>query len=100
MAQLPEDQRIVITGIGLAAPNADNLGDYRSNLLAGKSGIREIELRYVGKVPAGICTFPETKYRKKKENKRCIFWMARSRTGALSPRGGGRRGDELWQGKR
>jgi 3-oxoacyl-[acyl-carrier-protein] synthase II len=70
MAQLPEDQRIVITGIGLAAPNADNLGDYRSNLLAGKSGIREIELRYVGKVPAGICTFPETKYRKKKENKR------------------------------
>ena len=70
MSQLAEDQRIVITGIGLAAPNADNLQDYRSNLLAGKSGIREIELRYVGKVPAGICTFPETKYRKKKENKR------------------------------
>jgi 3-oxoacyl-[acyl-carrier-protein] synthase II len=70
MPQLAKDQRIVITGIGLAAPNADNLQDYRSNLLAGKSGIREIELRYVGKVPAGICTFPETKYRKKKENKR------------------------------
>jgi len=70
MPQLPEKQRIVITGVGLAAPNADNLQDYRSRLLAGKSGIGEIELRYVGKVPAGICTFPETKYRKKKENKR------------------------------
>jgi 3-oxoacyl-[acyl-carrier-protein] synthase II len=62
--------RIVITGIGLAAPNADNLTDFRAKLLAGVSGIREIELRYIGKVPAGICTFPETKYRKKKENKR------------------------------
>jgi len=70
MPQLSEKQRIVITGVGLAAPNADNLQDYRNSLLAGRSGIDEIELRYVGKVPAGICSFPETKYRKKKENKR------------------------------
>ena len=70
MGQLTENKRIVITGVGLAAPNADNLQDFRKNLLAGKSGIGEIELRYVGRVPAGICTFPETKYRKKKENKR------------------------------
>jgi 3-oxoacyl-[acyl-carrier-protein] synthase II len=70
MPQLSEKNRIVITGVGLAAPNADNLQDYRQNLLAGKSGISEIELRYVGRVPAGICTFQETKYRKKKENKR------------------------------
>ncbi|MBW2484418.1 MAG: beta-ketoacyl-[acyl-carrier-protein] synthase family protein [Deltaproteobacteria bacterium] len=70
MSQFPEEKRIVITGIGLAAPNADNLQDYRRNLLAGRSGISEIELRYVGKVPAGICSFQETKYRKKKENKR------------------------------
>ena len=70
MPQLSEKQRIVITGVGLAAPNADNLQDYRSSLLTGRSGISEIELRYVGKVPAGICSFPETKYRKKKENKR------------------------------
>jgi 3-oxoacyl-[acyl-carrier-protein] synthase II len=62
--------RIVITGVGLAAPNADNLPDFRARLLAGVSGIREIELRYIGRVPAGICDFPETKYRKKKENKR------------------------------
>ena len=70
MPQSSIDQRIVITGVGLAAPNADNLPDYRRNLLAGISGIEEIDLRYIGRVPAGICTFPETKYRKKKENKR------------------------------
>lgn len=63
-------QRIVITGVGLAAPNADNLPEFREKLLAGKSEIREIELRYMDKAPAGICEFPETKYRKKKENKR------------------------------
>lgn len=63
-------QRIVITGVGLAAPNADNLKDFRAKLLQGESGIREIDLRYFGKAPAGICSFPETKYRKKKENKR------------------------------
>jgi 3-oxoacyl-[acyl-carrier-protein] synthase II len=70
MTDKPDSQRIVITGVGLAAPNADNLTDYRARLLAGTSGISEIELRYIGKVPAGVCTFPETKYRKKKENKR------------------------------
>ncbi len=63
-------QRIVITGVGLAAPNADNLKEYREKLLAGTSEIGEIDLRYFGKAPAGTCTFPETKYRKKKENKR------------------------------
>lgn len=67
---LPDDKRIVITGIGLAAPNADTLPAYRAALLEGRSGVIEIELRYVGAVPAGICTFPETKYRKKRENKR------------------------------
>ena len=63
-------QRIVITGIGLAAPGADNLKDFREQLLAGASGITEIDLRYFGPAPAGICTFDETRYRKKKENKR------------------------------
>jgi 3-oxoacyl-[acyl-carrier-protein] synthase II len=70
MASKPDNQRIVITGVGLAAPNADNLADYRARLLEGQSGISEIDLRYIGKVPAGVCDFPETKYRKKKDNKR------------------------------
>lgn len=63
-------QRIVITGVGLAAPNANNLTQFRQKLLDGQSETREIELRYIGRVPAGICSFPETKYRKKKDNKR------------------------------
>jgi len=62
--------RIVITGIGLASPNASNLADYRSKLIQGVSEIQEIDLRYIGKVPAGVCSFPETLYRKKKENKK------------------------------
>lgn len=64
------NSRIVITGIGLAAPNASNLHDFRRKLINGISEIQEIELRYFGKAPAGICTFPETLYRKKKENKK------------------------------
>lgn len=62
--------RIVITGIGLVAPGADNLRDFRAQLLAGRSAIREVDLRYFGPAPAGICTFDETRYRKKRENKR------------------------------
>jgi len=65
-----ELNRIVITGVGLAAPNADNLTEYREKLLRGESNIQEIDLRYFGKAPAGICSFPETRYRKKKENKK------------------------------
>jgi len=56
--------------VGLAAPNASTLREYRKKLLDGVSGIQEIDLRYFGRAPAGICTFPETKYRKKKENKK------------------------------
>ncbi|MBU0674691.1 MAG: beta-ketoacyl-[acyl-carrier-protein] synthase family protein [Proteobacteria bacterium] len=70
MNQKPDNQRIVITGVGLAAPNADNLHSFRDKLVHGVSGVTETELRYVGKVPAGLCTFPETRYRKKKDNKR------------------------------
>ncbi len=64
------NRRIVITGIGLAAPNASNLKEFREKLLNGVSEIKEIDLRYFGKAPAGICTIPETKYRKKKDNKK------------------------------
>lgn len=66
----PFDHRIVITGVGLVAPNADNPVDFRHKLLHGISEIQEIDLRYFGKAAAGICTFAETKHRKKKENNR------------------------------
>ncbi len=67
---LPDSQRIVITGVGLVAPNANSIGEFRQKVLQGESNIQEIDLRYFGKAPAGLCTFEETKYRKKKENKR------------------------------
>jgi len=65
-----QSRRIVITGIGLAAPNGASLQEYREKLINGISEIQEIELRYFGKAPAGVCSFPETLYRKKKENKK------------------------------
>lgn len=65
-----KNKRIVITGVGLAAPNADNLKDFRQKVIDGVNETQEIDLRYFGKAPAGVCSFPETRYRKKKENKR------------------------------
>lgn len=65
-----DNQRIVITGVGLAAPGAASLTEFRGNLLAGKSGVTTIDLRYMGTHPAGLCTFAETRYRKKRENNR------------------------------
>ena len=65
-----DNQRIVITGVGLAAPNGSSLAEFRASLLAGESGVREISLRHVGRVPAGICDFDATRHRSKKENRR------------------------------
>ncbi len=65
-----QQKRIVITGVGLVAPGASNIGEFRQQLLDGRSGIQEIDLRYFGKAPAGVCSFDETRYRKKKENKK------------------------------
>lgn len=69
-SRMADPQRIVITGVGLVAPGASSLEQFRSNLLAGVSGISTLELRYMGVHPAGICTFDETRYRKKRENNR------------------------------
>jgi 3-oxoacyl-[acyl-carrier-protein] synthase II len=71
MTTLPDSDRIVITGVGLTAPGgANDLAEFRRRLLAGESGISTIDLRYMDTAPAGLCDFPETRYRKKKENKR------------------------------
>ncbi len=67
---LPDSQRIVITGVGLVAPNANSIGEFRQKVLRGESNIQNIDLRYFGTAPAGICSFEETRYRKRKENKR------------------------------
>jgi 3-oxoacyl-[acyl-carrier-protein] synthase II len=68
---MDDAKRIVITGVGLTAPGgANSLTAFRQQVLSGRSGISTLEMRYMGVHPAGICTFPETKYRKKRENKR------------------------------
>ena len=63
-------ERIVITGIGLTAPNGNNLQEFRYNLLNGVSGVQDFDTRYMGKVHAGVCNFDELKYQKKKERRR------------------------------
>lgn len=54
----------------MTAPNGDNLKEFRANLLAGKSGVRKFETRYMGEVLAGVCNFDELKYQRKKEIRR------------------------------
>lgn len=62
--------RIVITGIGLTAPNGSNLTEFRQSLLAGRSGVVNYETRYMGPVLAGVCGFDELRYQKKREVRR------------------------------
>ena len=50
MIAIPPDQhRIVITGIGLTAPNGNTLSEYRESLLNGLSGVSPYEIRYFGR---------------------------------------------------
>lgn len=64
------NSRIVITGVGVAAPNGNNLAEFRAAVLAGKSGVVNYETRYMGPVLAGVCNFDEFRYQKKKDRRR------------------------------
>ncbi|MBX3442837.1 MAG: beta-ketoacyl-[acyl-carrier-protein] synthase family protein [Planctomyces sp.] len=70
MAASGDQQRVVITGIGLAAPNGNNLTEFRQALLTGRSGVVPFETRYMGPVLAGVCTFDEFRYQKRKDRRR------------------------------
>src|SRR3569623_1983923 len=70
VAGVPDSHRIVITGIGLTAPNGDTLREFRDNLLACRSGVTPYEIRYVETTLAGVCRFDELKYQKKKDLRR------------------------------
>jgi len=70
IASRPDHDRIVITGVGLAAPNGNDLNEFRQSLLAGRSGVSPYEIRYVGPTVAGICSFDELRYQKKKDLRR------------------------------
>jgi 3-oxoacyl-[acyl-carrier-protein] synthase II len=65
-----DDNRIVITGVGLTSPIGDNLADLRASLLTGKSGVTRFETRYMPPVLAGVCNFDTLKYQKRKEVRR------------------------------
>ena len=69
-AELPDDQRIVITGVGLTAPNGNDWTSFREALLEKRSGVQPYEIRYFGKTLAGICDFDTNRYQKKKEVRR------------------------------
>lgn len=64
------NKRIVITGVGLTAPNANDLPSFRHALLNSVSGIQEFETRHMGKVLAGVCNFDEGKYQQRKALRR------------------------------
>ena len=66
----PHQQRIVITGIGLTAPNGNDLTEYRESLLAGRSGVSPYEIRYFGKTLAGICDYEVKRHQSRKEVRR------------------------------
>ena len=68
--ELPDHQRIVITGIGLTSPNGNDWSSYREGLLERRSGVRPYEIRYFGETLAGVCDFEATRYQKKKEVRR------------------------------
>ena len=59
--------RIVITGVGLTAPNGNSLPEFRRHLLNGVAGVEMIDVRYMGLQPAGVCHFDPLKYQTKKE---------------------------------
>ena len=61
------DQRIVLTGVGLTAPNGNELSSYRHHLLEGKSNIQRITTRYMGEVLAGVCDYDTSRYQKRRD---------------------------------
>ncbi len=70
VSRLPDDQRIVITGIGLTAPNGNDLVSFRNALLEGRSGVRPYEIRYFGKTLAGVCDFDALRHQAKRDLRR------------------------------
>jgi 3-oxoacyl-[acyl-carrier-protein] synthase II len=67
---LPDDQRIVITGLGLTSPNGNDWNSFRQSLLEKRSGVQPYEIRYFGKTLAGICDFEQTRYQTRKDLRR------------------------------
>ncbi len=61
-----DSERVVITGIGVVSPCGNSLQDLREKVLLKKSGVALVEIPYVGKKPAGVCSFDELKFQTKR----------------------------------
>ncbi len=68
--RMSDSERIVITGVGLTAPNGNTPEAFRRSLLGGVSGVSTFETRFMGRVLAGVCDFDEFKYQGRKERRR------------------------------
>ncbi len=64
------DERIVMTGVGLASPNGNSLPEYRESLLSGRSGVEVFETRHMGEVLAGVCHFDAQSHQTRREIRR------------------------------
>ncbi len=64
------DERIVMTGVGLASPNGNSLPEYRESLLSGRSGVEVFETRHMGEVLAGVCYFDALSHQTRREVRR------------------------------
>lgn len=51
----------------MTAPNGNSLPEFRQNLLKGVGNIVDIDMRYVGKVHAGVCDYDARKYQTRRE---------------------------------
>ncbi|MEM9828870.1 MAG: beta-ketoacyl-[acyl-carrier-protein] synthase family protein [Planctomycetota bacterium] len=69
-SKLPDHQRIVITGVGLTAPNGNDWESYRESLLECRSGVQPYEIRYFGETLAGVCDFDTKRYQTRKDLRR------------------------------
>ena len=63
-------ERVVITGVGLTCPGANNLQEFRKNLIENRSHLSNTTIEGLGTVPSGNCFFDEEKYLAKKVRKR------------------------------
>jgi 3-oxoacyl-[acyl-carrier-protein] synthase II len=66
----PDSMRVVLTGIGLTAPNGNSPAEFRQALLEGRSGVTEYDIRYFGKTLAGICRFDAFRHQSRKDARR------------------------------
>lgn len=62
--------RVVITGIGVTAPNGNSLSEFRDSLLNCRSGVQDYEIRYFGKTLAGVCDFEVRRYQTRRDARR------------------------------